>query len=35
MFSRRPGPSVALDDEVNDEKRLLDLMHKNERVQVD
>lgn len=30
MFFRRPGPSVALDGEVNDEKRLLNMMHANE-----
>ncbi len=30
MFFRRPGPSVALDGEVNDEKVLLDIMYENE-----
>ncbi|KAM5436619.1 hypothetical protein McanMca71_001737 [Microsporum canis] len=30
MFYRRPGPSVALEGEVNDEDRLLDVMIENE-----
>ncbi|KAK2595521.1 hypothetical protein QQS21_006749 [Conoideocrella luteorostrata] len=30
MYFRRPGPSVALDGEDDDEDRLLDTMHKNE-----
>lgn len=30
MFFRRPGPSVALEGEVNDEKQLLDTMYENE-----
>lgn len=30
MFFRRPGASVALEGEVNDEKHLLDIMYKNE-----
>ncbi|KAK2613024.1 hypothetical protein QQS21_000953 [Conoideocrella luteorostrata] len=30
MFFRRAGPSVALDGEVNDEGRLLEMMHENE-----
>lgn len=30
MFFRRPGPSVAIGEEVDDEDKLLDMMHKNE-----
>jgi hypothetical protein len=30
MFFRRPGPSVALEGEVNDEDRLLNIMIENE-----
>jgi aminoglycoside phosphotransferase len=30
MFFRRPGPSVALGEETNDERSLLDLMRQNE-----
>lgn len=30
MFFRRPGPSVALEGEVNDEDRLLNIMLENE-----
>lgn len=30
MFFRRPGPSVALEGEFNDEKQLLDIMYENE-----
>lgn len=30
MFFRRPGPSVALAGETNDENALLDLMKQNE-----
>ncbi len=30
MFFRRPGPSVVLEGEVNDEDQLLDVMYKNE-----
>jgi aminoglycoside phosphotransferase len=30
MFFRRPGPSVALGEEANDENLLLDLMKHNE-----
>jgi hypothetical protein len=30
MFLRRPGPSVALRREVNDEDRLLNIMNENE-----
>lgn len=30
MFFRRPGPSVALEGEINDEKQLLDIMYENE-----
>jgi aminoglycoside phosphotransferase len=30
MFFRRPGPSVALEGEVNDEDRLLNIMVENE-----
>jgi hypothetical protein len=29
-FFRRPGPSVALEGEVNDEDRLLNIMIENE-----
>ncbi|KAH8819682.1 hypothetical protein F5884DRAFT_22378 [Xylogone sp. PMI_703] len=31
MFFRRPGPSVALDGEVNDEDELLNILIKNEQ----
>ncbi|OAR00845.1 hypothetical protein LLEC1_04738 [Akanthomyces lecanii] len=31
MFFRRPGPSVALDGEVNDEEQLLKIMYENEQ----
>ncbi|KAM3522941.1 hypothetical protein NHJ13051_005401 [Beauveria bassiana] len=30
-FFRRPGPSAALDGEVNDEERLLKIMYENEQ----
>jgi len=30
MFFYRPGPSVALEGEVNDEKKLLGTMYENE-----
>lgn len=30
MFFRRPGPSVALEGEVNDEKHMLDIMYEND-----
>ncbi|KAF1732015.1 hypothetical protein MY5147_004543 [Beauveria neobassiana] len=31
MFFRRPGPSGALDGEINDEERLLKIMYENEQ----
>lgn len=31
MFFRRPGPSIALDGEVNDEEQLLKIMYENEQ----
>lgn len=31
MFFCRPGPSTALDGEVNDEERLLSTMYENEQ----
>jgi aminoglycoside phosphotransferase len=30
MFFHRPGPSVALEGEENDENKLLKIMHENE-----
>lgn len=33
MFFRRPGPSAALDGEVNDEEQLLKIMYDNEQDQ--
>lgn len=31
MFFRRPGPSIALDGEENDEEQLLNIMYENEQ----
>ena len=31
MFLRRPGPSAALNGEVNDEEHLLKIMYENEQ----